>query len=39
MLHWNPYQTLYAPLLAVTPEQLQAGFNVSVTGRQGYAMA
>lgn len=32
MLHWNPYQTLYAPLLSVTPDQLQSGFNVSVTG-------
>eukprot|EP00882_Tetradesmus_deserticola_P016461 GHRQ01017585.1.p2 GENE.GHRQ01017585.1~~GHRQ01017585.1.p2 ORF type:complete len:163 (+),score=46.46 GHRQ01017585.1:332-820(+) len=32
MLHWNPYQPLYAPLLKVTPQQLQSGFNVSVTG-------
>jgi 3-oxoacyl-[acyl-carrier protein] reductase len=31
-LHWNPYQTLYAPLLEVTAEQLQSGFNLSVTG-------
>jgi hypothetical protein len=32
MLHWNPYQPLYAPLLDVTPAQLQSGFNVSVKG-------